>query len=138
MAMAVTELKMHRDLMEVKLLSVQTRHHARTWRLKDNEGHSMIFCNCQVRGAVGDEVFYPVEMVEKVDQEVSHQSNSEPSHLAVLTIKQTEQRQFGIFRFCFQEREASTPREETEVRAGLEDTESNRSLFRRKVRKKSL
>ena len=142
-ALVVTELKMHRDLMEVKLLIVQSRDHARAFppllqTKKIMKGHSMIFCNCQVRGAVGDEVFYPVEMVEKVDQEVSHHCNSEPSHLAVLTIKQTEQRQFGIFRFCFQEREASTPREETEVRAGLEDTESNRSLFRRKVRKKSL
>ena len=35
------------------------------------KGHSMIFCNCQVRGAAGDEGFYPVEMGEKVEQEVS-------------------------------------------------------------------
>ena len=72
-------MKMHRDLMEVKLLIVQTRDHARAFprhfRLKyikqNIKGHSMIFCNCQVRGAAGDEGFYPVEMGEKVEQEVS-------------------------------------------------------------------
>ena len=34
------------------------------------KGHSMIFCNYQVRGAAGGEVFCPVEMVEKEEQEV--------------------------------------------------------------------
>ena len=61
-ALVVTELRMHRDLMEVKLVqcSVQTRYDAGTFprqlqteRLKDNER----LCNSQVRGAAGGEVF---------------------------------------------------------------------------------
>ena len=81
---------MRRDLMEVKLLSVQTRHHARTWRLKDNEGHSMIFCNYQVRGAAGAEVLQPAAMVERVEREVR------PGSLDQQNKDQTEQRKFLI------------------------------------------
>ena len=84
-ALVVTELKMHRDLMEVKLPRVQTEimegPFLLTGRLKDNydgpgcvKGHSMIFCNYQVRGEAGGEAFYPAEMVEKVEQEVSPRS----------------------------------------------------------------
>ena len=99
-ALVVTELKMHRDLMEVKLLIVQTRDHARAFsrHLQTKykaKGHSMIFRNCQVRGAAGDEVFYPVEMVEKVEQEVSHLSRSKTSHWPQIN------RKFGIFLFVF-------------------------------------
>ena len=73
-------MKMHRDLMEVKLPRVQTEimegPFVLTCRLRDNygpgclKGQSMIFCNYQVRGAAGGEVFCPVEMVEKEEQEV--------------------------------------------------------------------
>ena len=43
-----------------------------------------------------------------------------------------------ILIFVFQEREVRTPREETEELAVQEDTEFNRLLFRKKVKKKTL
>ena len=93
----------------------------------------MIFCDSQVLGAAGVEVFYPAEMVEKVEQEVSP---SRTSHWLCEQNENIESLHFSCF--FFQEREVTMPREEMEELVVQEDTESNRLLLRKKVKKKTL